>query len=64
MSSRSRWRKPSRFTVTEYLESPPATTYASWLAYPALLEEHVIVGFTAFVTSLAMTHVHRGTYLP
>jgi hypothetical protein len=34
------------------------------LAYPKASEQQVIVRFTAFATSMAMTHVHRGTYLP
>jgi hypothetical protein len=34
------------------------------LAYRGSCELQVSVRFTAFVTSLAMTHVHRGTYLP
>jgi hypothetical protein len=33
------------------------------LAYPARHENAAIVALTAFVTSLAMTHVHRGTYV-
>jgi hypothetical protein len=33
------------------------------LAYPVRHEPAALVALTAFVTSLAMTHVHRGTYL-
>lgn len=33
------------------------------LAYPAQHEPAAVVALTAFVTSLAMTHVHRGTYV-
>lgn len=36
---------------------------ADALTYPAGSEPAALVALTAFVTSLAMTHVHRGTYL-
>jgi len=34
------------------------------LSYPESHEEATVVALTAFVTSLAMNHVHRGTYMP
>jgi hypothetical protein len=34
------------------------------LDYPEPHERQVLVALTAFVTSLAMNHVHRGTYMP
>ena len=37
---------------------------ADALTYPEGQEETALVALTAFVTSLAMTHVHRGAYLP
>jgi hypothetical protein len=34
------------------------------LSYPAQHETTVLIALTALVTSLAMNHVHKGTYLP
>jgi hypothetical protein len=34
------------------------------LSYPESLETHALVALTAFVTSLAMSHVQTGSYLP
>ena len=34
------------------------------LTYPRSHERDALVSLTAFVTSLGMSHVHRGTYTP
>jgi hypothetical protein len=48
----------------ELVEHLAARAEALGLSYPESHEGEVAVAVTAFITSLAMNHVHRGTYVP